>query len=69
MYQGRIVEHGPAEAVLGSPEHAYTRRLLAAVPVPGTRIDGTEPDDDVLVGDGGLADDEVTGRPGAPAVT
>jgi peptide/nickel transport system ATP-binding protein len=69
MYQGRIVEHGPAEAVLSSPEHAYTRRLLAAVPVPGTRIDGTEADDDVLAGDGGLADDEVTGRPGAPAVT
>jgi peptide/nickel transport system ATP-binding protein len=69
MYQGRIVEHGPAEAVLGRPEHAYTRRLLATVPVPGSRIDGTEPDDDMLAADGGLADDEETGRLGAPAVT
>ena len=40
MYQGRIVEHGPAEAVLGSPAHDYTRRLLAAVPTPGSKIDG-----------------------------
>jgi peptide/nickel transport system ATP-binding protein len=69
MYQGRIVEHGPAEAVLGRPEHAYTRRLLAAVPVPGSRIDGTEPDDDVLADDDGLAEDGDTGRRGAPAVT
>jgi peptide/nickel transport system ATP-binding protein len=38
MYQGRIVEHGPAEQVLLNPEQPYTRRLLAAVPRPGTRI-------------------------------
>jgi glutathione transport system ATP-binding protein len=34
MYLGQIVEIGPRQAVLGSPQHAYTRRLLAAVPVP-----------------------------------
>ncbi|WP_333833122.1 ATP-binding cassette domain-containing protein, partial [Rubrimonas sp.] len=32
MYAGEIVETGPAAAVLGDPRHAYTRRLLAAVP-------------------------------------
>jgi peptide/nickel transport system ATP-binding protein len=32
MYQGRIVESGPAEAVLGSPAHPYTRMLLNSVP-------------------------------------
>jgi peptide/nickel transport system ATP-binding protein len=32
MYQGKIVEHGPAERVLRSPQHDYTRQLLAAVP-------------------------------------
>ncbi|MCC7271919.1 MAG: ABC transporter ATP-binding protein [Alphaproteobacteria bacterium] len=32
MHEGRLVESGPAEAVLGRPAHAYTRRLLAAVP-------------------------------------
>lgn len=34
MYLGRIVEHGPAEEVFGSPRHPYTRTLLAAVPLP-----------------------------------
>jgi peptide/nickel transport system ATP-binding protein len=32
MHNGRIVEHGPAEAVLNAPQHEYTRTLLAAVP-------------------------------------
>jgi peptide/nickel transport system ATP-binding protein len=32
MQAGRIVEQGSADAVLGRPEHAYTRALLAAVP-------------------------------------
>jgi peptide/nickel transport system ATP-binding protein len=52
MYQGRIVEHGPAERVLLNPEQPYTRRLLAAVPRPGTRIDpvaGTGADDEDAV--------------------
>ncbi|GAA4536773.1 ABC transporter ATP-binding protein [Amycolatopsis samaneae] len=32
MYRGDLVETGPAEQVLRRPEHAYTRRLLDAVP-------------------------------------
>jgi len=40
MHRGRIVEHGPAERVLLNPGQPYTRQLLAAVPRPGTRIDG-----------------------------
>jgi peptide/nickel transport system ATP-binding protein len=32
MQAGRVVEQGPSERVLGSPSHAYTRTLLAAVP-------------------------------------
>ena len=34
MYRGRIVEMGPSGAVFGSPRHAYTQALLAAIPVP-----------------------------------
>ncbi|MEV6621357.1 ABC transporter ATP-binding protein [Amycolatopsis sp. NPDC051106] len=34
MYHGSIVECGPAASVLRSPSHAYTRRLLDAVPDP-----------------------------------
>ena len=34
MYQGEIVEIGPTEQVLRSPQHDYTRKLLSAVPVP-----------------------------------
>jgi peptide/nickel transport system ATP-binding protein len=32
MYAGQIVEIGAAGAVLASPQHSYTRRLIAAVP-------------------------------------
>ena len=32
MNQGRIVEHGPAERVLGHPEQDYTRKLFEAAP-------------------------------------
>jgi ABC-type dipeptide/oligopeptide/nickel transport system ATPase component len=32
MKDGTIVEFGAAEAVLETPQHPYTRRLLQAVP-------------------------------------
>jgi len=32
MYAGQIVEIGKAAAVLGAPQHSYTKRLIAAVP-------------------------------------
>ena len=33
MYLGQIVEIGPRQSVFERPQHAYTRRLMAAVPV------------------------------------
>ncbi|WP_318765269.1 ABC transporter ATP-binding protein [Agrobacterium fabrum] len=34
MYLGEIVEIGPRAAVFDNPQHAYTRKLMSAVPVP-----------------------------------
>ncbi|HWA50214.1 MAG TPA: ABC transporter ATP-binding protein [Dongiaceae bacterium] len=34
MYLGQIVETGPTRQVLGNPQHPYTQKLLAAVPIP-----------------------------------
>jgi microcin C transport system ATP-binding protein len=33
MQAGRIVEHGPADEIIHSPHHAYTRQLLASISV------------------------------------
>jgi len=48
MYAGRIVETGPVRAILRSPQHPYTRGLLASIPggTAGQRlraIDGSVP--------------------------
>ncbi|ARC37363.1 ABC transporter ATP-binding protein [Paracoccus yeei] len=42
MYAGRVIERGPADAVLDNPGHPYTRGLLASIP----RIDA-DPDADL----------------------
>jgi peptide/nickel transport system ATP-binding protein len=34
LYHGDLIESGPNDQVLGAPEHPYTQRLLASLPVP-----------------------------------
>jgi peptide/nickel transport system ATP-binding protein len=45
LYRGRVVEDGPAESVVGSPAHPYTRALLASIAElaagPASRAGGT----------------------------
>jgi oligopeptide transport system ATP-binding protein len=37
MNGGKIVEEGPADQICEHPQHAYTQRLLSAVPIPDPR--------------------------------
>jgi peptide/nickel transport system ATP-binding protein len=50
MYLGEIVEIGPREAIFGNPQHPYTKRLLAAVPIadPARRHEKTPPSNDEI---------------------
>ncbi|PIT03240.1 glutathione ABC transporter ATP-binding protein [Bradyrhizobium nitroreducens] len=41
MYLGEIVEIGPRADVFGNPQHPYTKKLMAAVPVPDPSRRGT----------------------------
>ena len=42
MYLGEIVEIGPRTSVFNNPQHEYTRKLMAAVPVPDPNRRGTK---------------------------
>ena len=43
MYLGRIVEIGPTEQIIRSPQHPYTKVLIDAVPVPDPENKRPEP--------------------------
>ena len=44
MEQGRIVERAPPGQLFSSPQHPYTRRLVAALPTPTSRVEDLVPD-------------------------
>ncbi len=42
MYQGRVVEEADVQTLFAHPQNEYTKKLLAAVPRIGSRIETTE---------------------------
>ncbi|MEM1302619.1 MAG: ABC transporter ATP-binding protein, partial [Pseudomonadota bacterium] len=38
MYHGKVVESGPTAQIMGTPEHPYTKTLIAAVPRPNLKL-------------------------------
>jgi glutathione transport system ATP-binding protein len=38
MYLGQIVELGPRNAIFEHPQHPYTRKLMAAVPIADPKM-------------------------------
>ncbi|MCC7428887.1 MAG: ABC transporter ATP-binding protein [Alphaproteobacteria bacterium] len=44
MYQGRVVEEGPVEAIFSAPRHRYTNLLLASIPTVSDEDDGVKLD-------------------------
>ena len=47
MYMGEIVEIGPRRAIFEAPQHSYTKKLMAAVPVPDPARRAMRRDQDV----------------------
>ncbi|MCW5720472.1 MAG: ATP-binding cassette domain-containing protein [Devosia sp.] len=39
MYLGEVVELGDAEQIVSNPQHDYTKKLIAAVPVPDPKVE------------------------------
>ncbi len=39
MYLGRLVELGPAEAIMEEPLHPYTQALISAIPIPDPEVE------------------------------
>lgn len=39
MYAGKIVEIAESEELYANPQHAYTKELLAAIPIPDPKVE------------------------------
>jgi peptide/nickel transport system ATP-binding protein len=46
LHRGEVVEYGPVARIFSTPQHAYTRQLLSAIPLPDVEpgwLDDTGP--------------------------
>ncbi|MFL0810077.1 MAG: ABC transporter ATP-binding protein [Agarilytica sp.] len=48
MEKGKIVERGSAKNIFGNPQHAYTKKLISAIPTTAKQIDNASNDDTLL---------------------
>ncbi|MBQ5712773.1 MAG: ABC transporter ATP-binding protein, partial [Oscillospiraceae bacterium] len=39
MYHGKLVEVAPAAELYANPQHAYTKALLSAIPIPDPKVE------------------------------
>lgn len=68
MLNGEVVETGPVAKILGHPEHPYTRRLLAAMPLLREAGDASLDSPRVSVAESPRTGDEPTRDSVAPAL-
>ena len=67
MYDGHVVETGPAAAILRNPQHDYTKRLIAAAPSLARDIEPLRPagaEDPILVVEDLVKDYRLRGQRG-----
>jgi len=69
MYQGEKVEDGPVRQILESPQHSYTKALLAAVPRLGEMRGKAAPEAMRVMGIGGKTEAEPIYASAKPILT
>ena len=61
MYLGRLVELGPTNELFNNPQHAYTKKLLSAIPLPDPTLaeQAFNPDNESLLVNQTITNDGV----------
>lgn len=65
MKDGKVVEHGTSQQIFGSPQHPYTKQLLAAVPHLGSQTEAKDEMSKTIIA---VGDEPVQLQPHDPSV-